>query len=278
MTNKTIEFTWYFGELPAQDTLMRIVGRINATLTPKINYFCLMNHNFKEKKAKFTENNFYKRTEPDDANYLSHCHFYSKQKGVDNRIPESSLMINCASHGSKTDIYHLTLGVNEARYQDEDDLIWDWNKIIQDEVGWSYGFGCKRITFNLDFLLGSRLLMSSTDPSSSVWKNLKYYQANMDLFKPVLEGQCLLSVFRYNHVSQTLFDMIQRCLDTVKLEVPGQVQILASGAFLWTMPNADDREKAYSALSDGGLVFDPEWFDVEAYVPTSSEFAIPFSP
>ena len=120
--------------------------------------------------------------------------------------------------------------------------------------------------------------MGSTDPSSSVSKNIQYYNANPDLFKAVFEGQRLLSVFRYNLVSQALFDMIQRCLDTAKLEVPGQVQKLASGALLWTVSNVDDREKAYRALSNGGLVFDPEWFDVEAYVPTSSEFGIPFSP
>jgi len=278
MTGKSIEFTWSFGELPAQDALVRIVDRINATLTPQINYFSLLDVNLKEKKAKFTESNFYKKTEPDETDYLYSCHFYSKQKDVDNRFPESSLMVSCISPMNRSDIYGLTLGVNEARYQDEDDLIWNWNKIIQDEVGWSYGFGVKRITFNLDFVLGGRMLMGSADSSSSVATNLEYYRANPDLFKPVLEGQCLLSVFRYNHVSQALFDMVQRCLDTAKLEVPGQVQKLASGALLWTVPNVDDREKAYRALSNGGLVFDPEWFDVEAYVPTSSEFGIPFSP
>ena len=91
MTGTSIEFTWYFGELPAQDTLMRIVDRINATLTPQINYFSLLNVNLKEKKAKFTESNFYKKTEPDETDYLYSCHFYSKQKDVDNRFPESSL-------------------------------------------------------------------------------------------------------------------------------------------------------------------------------------------
>ncbi len=282
LTGKSLEFTWYFGELPSQEALMRLVVRLNATLSPQINYFSLLTYDLKEKKAKFTESNFYKRAESGDIDYLYSCHFFSKQRGVDNRFPESSLVLSRTSPEGKADIYQLTLGVNEARCQDESDLVLNWNKIVQDELGWRHGFGCKRITFNLDFILGGRILLSSADASkaerissSNVAKNLKYYHANLDIFGSVLETQCLLSVFRYNLVSQPLFGLIQRCFDKFEIETPGQALEVASGKVLWTMPNTDDRERAYEVLSEGGIVFDPFWFDVEAYVPTSSEFAIP---
>lgn len=283
MTGKSIEFTWYFGELPEQDALIRVVNKLNMTLTPQINYFSLLNNDLKEKKAKFTDINFSKRAEPGDGEYLYSCHFFSMQKGVDNRFPESSLVISRASPENMTNVYNLTLQVNEACYQAQDDLILGWNKIIQDEVGWCYGLGCRRITFNLDFDLGPRILLSSADPvkaeqisSSSAAQNLRYYRANLASFKRVLEAQCFLSVSRYNLISQDLLKLTQACFDEAEVELPGKLVNVSSDRFIWMLPSSEDREHAYRILSNGGIIFDPEWFDIETYIPTSSTFKIPF--
>lgn len=276
MTPRICEFTWYFDQLPEREGVGELIEKLAETLHPVPNAFSILDNSFKERRGRFSTGKISAILAQAVYDETFGLQVFSKIKNEDNRFPRSNVVLSRASVGYPA-IYGLTVSTDFVSPEASLENITTWIGIAEGFIAPRYGFGSNRQKFNLDFDYGNRHLMYVENPSDAydiVASNIRHYRSNLDTFLKLTHGQMIMSIFRYNYMSKTLFDQICELADQCSGDHSGNVVDFQNNQVLWTIPDAYAQHLIFDAASKAGIVFDKGWFSLDDYVPARQVFGI----
>ncbi len=277
ITDKVVNFTWYFEELPDPQVIISLVLRISQSLEPMPSSLTFLDNAFKEKKGPLSEKKLEKLFVEGCYDETLGLHIFSKNKNEDNRFPQSQITLSRISVGDPV-IHCLSVSMPYNGQAKSELIVQDLVGLVNDAFSPNYGFGTVRARFNLDFDYGDRHLMHSENPSNDYNKaaeNIQYYRKNLSRFLQVSRGKMMLSVFRFNLISGSLYQSVVEAIDGSSITIPGEIVSVGGNSVLWSIEEAEARKLVFETTTPYRLIFDPNWFDLDGYSPDRSTFGLP---
>jgi hypothetical protein len=278
LTGKSLQFSWYFQRLPTVESISELIIALADTQPLRPNRMTLTDSNFKDKKRSYKPATLQPFLEQVPLKEILGVHIYSFVKGEENRIPRSYIILAPISYDEPF-MYVLSVSVDFTTIAEADLITAKWVEIVESRMTWDYGFGSISIRMNLDLNYGYRHLTHAENPTKDyeiAARNIQFFRKNSVPFLSVIHGKSALSIFHYNLLTRALYNLIKKRCQEVSKPVPGKIKEISATRVLWSLDSTSEQKALFEALSGTDLVFDPEWFNLDGYVPVHQTFGIPF--
>lgn len=201
-----------------------------------------------------------------DTSDVQHIILFQKGKDGNNNDPECYVQLaRLSATPESEEVFSLAAAAPDDE-QDKLAPLW-WALAAKANINAGAGVLQNRPNTQINYgqLTGSR----PRDPGP-VWKAFDEaclrYMTDPISFKPVVKGDMLRNVLLHNFMTASLSLKVREVLDQAGLATDGFVDY-PKDHVVWSVPDTQLQRAAHKALFDQGMVWEPVWLDLAAYIP-----------